>query len=408
MARKVYYHGSKPGYTGAVDQDQTDVPEASTPSSFRNSIMESRLAALAAAANISREQVNQLATRAKVPLETLSNYHQNDFIKLCQLHSDKGPEAPPAGTGEISGPIQVELSAGLSALRVGLTSLAENLETRNIREKIPTFDGTARGPEEFHKWIRELERQKSIHSLSDSSMRKLTSCTVSGSASDYLGRVFKQSPDIQWSELKASLQTRYSNFCSSIVAQNSLQAIRQGPRESVQSLAERVITSSELAFSAEERESPVVVRNLINVFIKALKDDFIARRLIQKPPASLDKALEMAIETERNNYTFDITRGRPTVVKHDYAEETAMEVDRIKATSPLNHASRQDELVDVLVDNQEETQQALEHMVEQQTATCQAIEDLSASIQELATNTTSPGLSDLSQSEDEMYKSGIA
>ena len=279
--------------------------------------MDTRLAALAKVANIDGDQLKKLSALAQISLETLSHYHQDDFLKLCHQYKDK-PGVPPEGAKEPEinpGPLQVELSAGLSAIRVGLTSLAENLETRNIRDRIPTFDGTAKGPEEFHKWLREVERQKTIHCLSNSAVRKLASCSVSGSASDYLGRLLRQNPNIQWIELKQLLKVRYANFCSSIVARNSLHSIKQAPKESVQSLAERIIASSELAFSQEERGEPLVVKELINVFINALREDVIARRLIQKPPASLDAALEMAIETERNNYTFDVTRGRPTILK---------------------------------------------------------------------------------------------
>ena len=50
--------------------------------------MEGRLAALAAAAKITREQVKQLSEVSNIPLETISNYHQNDFMALCLLYSE--------------------------------------------------------------------------------------------------------------------------------------------------------------------------------------------------------------------------------------------------------------------------------------------------------------------------------
>ena len=282
--------------------------------------MEERLEALAAAAKITREQINRLSTVSNIPVETLSNYDQKTFIQLCHKHTDRPVVGQPGGGGATSFSTtgQTELSAGLTAIQVGLTSLAENMEARNIKDKIPIFDGTSKGPDKFHQWSKEIDRQKSIHNLSDSALRKLVSCTVTGSASDYLGRLLTKNPNHTWTELKEFLKDRYANLCSSIVSRSSLQSIKQGPKESVQSLAERIFAASEISYTKEELESPIVTKELLNVFIKALKDDHVARRLIRRPPKSLDTALEIAIQAEIDNYTFDVTRGRATEVKRDF------------------------------------------------------------------------------------------
>ena len=301
--------------------------------------MEQRLATLMASVGtgLTPDHLKQLVQVSGVSREDLANYDAADFLHLCQRYYIQHPPAPQMNSTDGDGvtiPLQQALSAGLVELQKGIKSFSESLEVKNIQGRITPFDGY-KGPDEFQRWFRELERQQAINNLDDSAIIKLASTTTTGSAANYISRILKQQPLLSWKEVGNLLRNRYSNCCSSIIARQKLSAIKQQPMESIQSLADRIIASSEDAFSPIERKNNIVIRELINVFIKALNNDHIARELIRKPPDSLDIALENAIKIQRNDYTFDITRGRATTDKTDYTDqkENAMEIDRINAAS---------------------------------------------------------------------------
>ena len=233
-----------------------------------------RLINLAKSAKIELNQLTQLSQLTNIALSDLSKYTTEQFMKLCEQHADNCNTSSQGAYGGLSstpGNLIIEdLSTCLATVRQSLDKISEHLVAENIKDKVPCFSGSE-GSRGFDHWLKEIENQQAIHMLSDSATCKLVSRTLSGCATDFLVRLLKLNPDIQWNDLKQKLKERYSNLCSNIIAKQSLHAIKQKPSESIQGLAERIFTASESSFTPTERYEPIVIQELINVFIKALK-----------------------------------------------------------------------------------------------------------------------------------------
>jgi hypothetical protein len=248
-----------------------------------------------------------------------------------------------------------------------------------------------------------------VHQLSDLAIKDLVTGTISGTAAGFVARTYTQHPGISWLELRGLLKDRYSNDCGSILALERLKKIKQKENESIPSLAERLIDASEEAFSELERRSSTNAKELIGVFVKALRNDAlhnrIARSLITHLPGSLEEAIKKAIKMQKDEETYAVTRGVRDLISNSSAGvdyEEPMDISMVSGA----HGSRgkYQSTTDVLIEQQYDTNRTIDGLRQEQENTQQTLATLTQGMAELTGRTRDDASgSESEQSEDEEW-----
>ena len=384
------------------------------------------LRAMTANLNMNEQQLQQLAVASGQTYEQMNTLDPDTFLELVETFSP--PRQPPAQQPAQQPPMDVdpaehqqpqeaaarvqpnqvppaqaqpqqleevsrEISSGIKDLHVGLQSLSDHFKTVSLKERVPTFDGSG-GSVKFHAWLKAMIRTRTMNSLTDGAMKELATLTTKGTCSDYLLRVLGTSKFLTWDLLVKQMKERYSNSCDSLLARQALANLRQGNNESIQSFAERIMTGADEAYTRDQMKGTIVLDNILRVFIKGIKDVHIARTLIRKKPRHLEEALRLALEMQRNNITFEITRGTnidtqetrdiqpmdiSQITSQPREEEQEMEVEGFQEAlwdQVEQLADRQDHTlraVGTLVNQQEHTQQTMGAFADRQDHTLNAI-----------------------------------
>ena len=251
---------------------------------------------------------------------------------------------------------------------------------RDLRDRIPLFSGEG-GHNAFQKWLKEMRRTQQLQQLSDAAMRQLTSASVRGTAADYVARLFEKRPNIAWAEIQKDMKERYSDLCDALLARQTLKNIKQKPGESVQSLYERIIQAGHEAFSSDQKKNPVVLQQMMDVFLRALSNEHIARKLINRRPNTLEKALDEAIRLQRNDVTFEITRnGDGDLGRIEEPMDCSYVSTRGDAGSHVRDRDAEEGQIDSF---SEEALARVEEIATGQEETYQLLQDLSCKVEDL-------------------------
>ena len=362
------------------------------------------LQAMSADLNMNEEQLRQLAVASGRTYDQMNALDPDSFLELVETFTPRQPRPPPqpmeqnheeqqqppeaevqpaqAPPAQIQpqqfGDVSREISSGIKDLHVGLQSLSDHFKTVSLKERVPTFDGSG-GSVKFHAWLKAMTRTRTMNSLNDGAMKELATLTTRGTCSDYLLRVLETSKFLTWDTLVRQLKERYSNSCDSLLARQALANLRQGNNESIQSFAERIMSGADEAYTRDQMKSSIVLDNVLRVFIKGIKDVHIARTMIRKKPRHLEEALKLALEMQRNNITFEITRGT-SIDTQETRDIQPMDVSQItskpREEQEMEEDGFQDALwdqVEQLADRQDHTLRAVGTLVDQQEHTQQTM-----------------------------------
>ena len=161
------------------------------------------------------------------------------------------------------------------------------------------------------------------------------------------------------------------------------------------------MSGADEAYNRDQLKNSVVLQDILRVFIKGIKDAHIARTLIRKRPRNLDEALKLALEMQRNNIAFDITRGTHVEVVQDTRDIEPMDVSRIAATQKEEGEVEEDEgFQDALWDQVEQLADKQDHTIQAISALCERFE----SWREPDTDTTSEDSEEYSDESEDEYQ----
>ena len=203
--------------------------------------------------------------------------------------------------------------------------LQYELRLQSLASQVQSFSG--QNSRDLRIWIRDMTKIGLTVGNSDEKLKILALQTLKGPAAEYYSRLIRQTPQITWANVLQALRTRFSDYTDQQFALHNLKRIKQNTKESVQNYAERIIDLAEEAFGTIDLSPPLIQQQLRDIFLDGIQDDNVARKIIRNRPATLDAALNIAVQEQLTLQTFNLRR----------REEMPMEVDALnaQATSAL-------------------------------------------------------------------------
>lgn len=191
-----------------------------------------------------------------------------------------------------------------------LTDVMKNMQlelrAQSVTQQIREFDG--QNSRKFKEWLRDIERAAAVVEADDERYRAFCLMTLKGPASDFLGRILRQRPQIPWDVLKTQLREQFSDTGDALIAKQKLLRTAQYKDESIQNFAERLFGLAEEAYTGDELNSHIVQSQLVEVLTAGLRDDRIARKLLRDRPRDLSQAVRMAMTEFQTGKCFELCR----------------------------------------------------------------------------------------------------
>lgn len=203
-----------------------------------------------------------------------------------------------------------------------LTTITNEIRAIGLSEQVRKFSGE--GTKKFKDWVRDIHRVSTSVGADPGRIRSLCLQTVTGLAADYLTRYITANPQATWAQIKQAMASVYADEADVEIASQKLRKIKQGGSESLQNFAERILSLAEDAYINENDQNPLVQKDLVTALKNGVKSDRIAQKIINQKPATFDRAIQIAFETQAQAKSFEVSRGR---------EEQPMEVDSIENTN---------------------------------------------------------------------------
>ena len=166
--------------------------------------------------------------------------------------------------------------------------------------------------------MRDIERVGTALNADDERYRVLALQTLKGPAADFLTRLLRANPNLNWDRIKQRLGQQYSDQSDVHVAQQKLGRLTQQKGESVQTFSEHILSLADDAYPGHNIDNPLIQSVLIDAFIDGLLDDHIARRLIRNVPDTFNRAVQVAADEQQASCAFSI-----------HQRDEPMEVDTI-------------------------------------------------------------------------------
>ena len=176
-----------------------------------------------------------------------------------------------------------------------MSGINRQLETSEIVSQIHSFNGN--NATSYRLWMKHL-------TFDDLYMRKLVSRTVKDSASDFWTEKRTENPDITWTEIQASFRERFSNYVDAQIALQKVTKLKQERKQTMHYFAQKIIETASEAYSEEEYASPIVTRQIRDIFIDGIKCHKTSQLLIRENVADLPKALNRAVRQELLLHTY--------------------------------------------------------------------------------------------------------
>ncbi len=201
--------------------------------------------------------------------------------------------------------------------------LQMELRAQGLAQKVRNFSGE--GAQRFRDWLLDMEKAGAAIGRDPERMKILCLQTLTGTASEFVCRYLRIHPECTWQTLRTALRGRYSDLSDQQHAQLTLKKLKQRTGESVQNFSDRILNVAEEAFVDDDLLEPLIQAQLREVFTDGVRDDRIARKLLEKKPATLDAAVEIAAREQQTSRTFAMRR----------KGEEPMEVDAIQSNPRL-------------------------------------------------------------------------
>ena len=208
----------------------------------------------------------------------------------------------------------------MAVLTQNFRELQYELQIAGLSSQVKQFTGE--GGRNLRAWMRDMTKVGLTLGNDQEKMKVLALQTLKGPAADFYSRLLRQRPQATWAEILQALKSRFSDQTDEQFAQQRLKRLKQNTGESAQNFAERIVDIAEEAFGTIDLSAPLIQQQLKDVFLDGFRDDQIARRIIRQHPNSLDSALQIAVQEQLTNRTFDLRQ-----------KEEPMEVDMASGTN---------------------------------------------------------------------------
>ena len=139
---------------------------------------------------------------------------------------------------------------------------------------------TGEGGRNLKVWIKDMEKVGMTINRDDERMKVLAIQTLKGSAAKFVSRALCQNPQITWPALIQQLRNRFSDTLDVQLAMQCLRRLTQNTGESVQGFAECIVDLAEEAYNTVNLNDPIIQFQLKDIFLDGIKDDSIARKII--------------------------------------------------------------------------------------------------------------------------------
>ena len=216
-----------------------------------------------------------------------------------------------------------------------LTTVNRLLGSQNAQSSIIRYDGN---PKQFREWTRSLEKYSLLIGANPESLKQYALQSAEGPVSDFLIRHYKHNPTCSWGEIYAELKARFGDIVDSQHGLQVLRTCKQKPDQTIQVYAEYMLGLAELAWPNDPLTTPLIQRQILDVFVDGLTDNQIARKVLRDNPVTVADAVRIAVEEQNLAKKFNLrNRGfvkpqvqvkPPRVPKaSSYRQEEPMDVD---------------------------------------------------------------------------------
>ena len=206
-------------------------------------------------------------------------------------------------------------------LAASFRSLQLELRAGHLGSKITDFSGDS--SRRFNAWLRDIETMGLAVEATDSTMRSLAVQSVKGQAAEFIGRLFSESPNINWEELKARMRAQFSDEGDREIALQRLRKLKQNKGEAIQSFGERIRRTVIDAYPGQNLQNPIISEVLVTTLIEGVCNDRIAHKLIRSHPDNFDNTMAIALREQQTYRLFELRR-----------KEEDMEVAAVAKSNP--------------------------------------------------------------------------
>lgn len=202
------------------------------------------------------------------------------------------------------------MGESLRAINSGINTLNTLAATKELKQQVTKFDGSA-NEKLFARWLSDMQRLRSLHSLSDADMRLISIASITGIAADYLASMIRETPEITWINLQTNMKSQFSNLNDEDAARNRLKLVKQEKDDSLAVFGQKLLTLADMAFSQAERRQGLAEKILVSRFYEGLQSDYLAKVLMKRKVHhhTLQDAITDAINIGRDDYAWRETRG---------------------------------------------------------------------------------------------------
>ena len=198
----------------------------------------------------------------------------------------------------------------------------------SLSKHVRDFNGE--GSRRFQEWIRDIERVGTALNADDERYRVLALQTLKGPAADFLTRILRTNPNLNWDRIKRRLGQQYSDQSDVHLTQQKLRRLTQQKGESVQTFSERILGLADDAYPGHNIDNPLIQSVLIDAFIDGLTDDHIARRLIRNVPGTFNQAVQVAADEQQASRAFSIRRRDEPMEVDSIAVENGQAIGQLR------------------------------------------------------------------------------
>ena len=185
-----------------------------------------------------------------------------------------------------------------------MASTLNNIDLQGVRNDVVQFKGDK---SDFKDWIADIERYGKIRGLGDTELKRVAFHTSRGPANRFIKGNFERE-DYTWDKLKGELSVRYAEVSNKQQAQLLLRKMKQKESEDLAVYADRLLELADMAF---HRVADVANQEqLVHIFVQGLLHDYLKVKVLRRNPATLQVAVNLAIDKENFRKGIGIATGR--------------------------------------------------------------------------------------------------
>lgn len=221
-----------------------------------------------------------------------------------------------------------------------LKIFATNVGTHGVSNVVKNFDGDKT---QFKPWLKSIEKFALIKQLDDESKKMICYETSLGPVSDFIHRYLKENVGCTWANLKATLNSRFSEIKDTQHAFYLLRNIKQKQGENVHLYLERLLELAEDAYDGQNyNDLAIVEKQLIGIFTDGLAEDYLKIKVMRDNPQTLQAALisatgeqNLRVRFQLRNRFSDTSQNSSTFNEHE-----PMEIDHIRPQKPCTYCHK--------------------------------------------------------------------